>query len=560
MVNFLFKQASRFLLSICLIISVSSMGQTVDLNNIALLDAKRVASLLDTNTTPISYTIRNSSFTFNNEKINWKKLQLIHLSAMSVLQENSNLPMGFNDGSMHPSVGKQNYYNVQLGLQWGRFSIQLAPEKVTAENFQVDGLGNNFDGNANGSPGNFWRRYYEISENVIENPNNPFNKKSDQLFLGQSSLKYHTSYWDFGVSNENLWWGPGINYSLVLTNNAPGFLHYTINTNKPLETFLGTIETQFIGGALQNANLPPSENNNPYAAEWYTPKDSNNRYVTGMIFTLNPKWTKNLFIGLSNMAYMYQKDMSGLEDATAIGNFSKYTQLKKRPALGSVFLRYALPKDHAEVYVEYGRNDRGATPINVFYDSVATGYVGGIRKLFLLPNSRKFGAILLNLEVVQLKLPQANLIWTNTLFAKQSSWYTNSQVRQGYTNEGQILGSYVGPGGSGQTMHLAWVKGFNKIGMGIERLSHNKDFYYYNYFNGLTYPGPNFKYWSDFIYTFYVRFKIANFILSSEIKKTDSYNYLWTKTGLGGLYGPSDTDKSNTQINFSLRYLFTRNN
>ena len=66
----------------------------------------------------------------------------------------------------------------------------------------------------------------------------------------------------------------------------------------------------------------------------------------------------------------------------------KYTQLKKRPALGSVFLRYALPKDHAEVYVEYGRNDRGATPINVFYDSVATGYVGGIRKLFLLPNSR----------------------------------------------------------------------------------------------------------------------------------------------------------------------------
>ena len=167
---------------------------------------------------------------------------------------------------------------------------------------------------------------------------------------------------------------------------------------------------------------------------------------------------------------------------------------------------------------------------------------------------------MLNLEVVQLKLPQANLIWTNTLFAKQSSWYTNSQVRQGYTNEGQILGSYVGPGGSGQTMHLAWVKGFNKIGMGIERLSHNKDFYYYNYFNGLTYPGPNFKYWSDFIYTFYVRFKIANFILSSEIKKTDSYNYLWTKTGLGGLYGPSDTDKSNTQINFSLRYLFTRNN
>ena len=361
-----------------------------------------------------------------------------------------------------------------------------------------------------------------------------------------------------GVSNENLWWGPGVQYSLVLTNNAPGFLHYTIQSRQPIQTAIGSVEAQFIGGSLKNSNLAPSENNNPFAAQWYIPKDTNNRYVTGMIVTLNPKWTKNLFIGISNMAYIYERDMNGLEDATPLTNFTKFTKLKKRPALGAVFLRYTLPKDHAEVYFEYGRNDRGATPINILYDSVATGYVGGIRKLFLLPNSQKYGAISLNIEVVQLKLPQANLIWNTSLLAKQSSWYTNSQVRQGYTNRGQILGSNVGPGGSGQTIHLAWVKGYNKIGIGVDRLSHNKDFYYYNYFNGLTYPGPNFKYWSDFTYTLYARLKFGNFILSSELKKTESYNYLWTKLGSGGLYGPSDTDRFNTQLNVSLRYLFTR--
>ena len=155
-------------------------------------------------------------------------------------------------------------------------------------------------------------------------------------------------------------------------------------------------------------------------------------------------------------------------------------------------------------------------------------------------------------------MPQANLIWDENLLSKQSSWYTNKQVRQGYTNKGQILGSYVGPGGSGQTMHLSWVKGMNKIGLGVERVSHNKDFYYYNYFNGLAYPGPNFKYWSDFIYSFYMRVKVGNFVLSSEIKKAESYNYLWTKTGNGGLYGPSDTDRTNTQLNIALRYLFNR--
>lgn len=534
-------------------------AQEVNLNNIALADVNRTMSLLDTTNSVNSFTIRKSTIEFNANHLSWKKVKIRHLSAFSILQENSNLPLGFNDGVMHPSVGKQNYYNAEIGLQWGRFTLQFAPEKVIAENFAVDGLSKDFDGSLNGNPGNFWRRYYEISENIIENPNRHFTKKSEENFIGQTSLKYHTNYLSVGVSNENLWWGPGIHYSLVLTNNAPGFFHFTVESNKPIKTPIGSIETQFIGGRLTNGFLAPSENDNPYAAQWSIPKDTSSRFITGMVLTLNPKWTKNLFIGISNMAYIYEKDMNGLDYATPLTNFTKFSKNKKRPTLGAVFLRYALPKEHAEIYIEYGRNDRGATPINIFYDSVATGYVGGIRKLFLLPNSNKYGAISLNIEVVQLKMPQANLIWNSSLLSKQSSWYTDGYVRQGYTNKAQILGSYVGPGGSGQTLHLAWVKGYNKIGFGLERLSHNKDFYYYNYFNGLTYPGPNFKYWSDFTYTFYARLKFGNFILSSEVKKTESYNYLWTKTGSGGLYGPSDTDRTNTQFNCSLRYLFTRN-
>ncbi len=556
-----FKYSLQIGIIICLSLVFSQlMSQEIDLHNIAIQEVSRVNALLDTSRQYKSYNIRNSSFDYNATFKHWNQISIRHISALSIIQENDNLPFGINDGSMHPTVGKQNYFNVQIGVQWGRLALQVAPEKLIAENLPVDGLSKNFDGSINGNPGNFWRRYYEISENVIENPNRHFKEKSEEVFIGQSSLKYNFNKWAIGVSNENLWWGPGIHYSLILTNNAPGFLHYTINTQKPIETFLGKIETQLIGGKLKNSNIVPSENDNPYAAQWYIPKDTSERYITGMVFSLEPKWTKNLYIGFSNMAYMYTKNMNGLEDATPLSNFSKYTQLKKRPALGSLFLRYAMPKDHAEVYFEYGRNDRGATPLNIFYDSVATGYVAGVRKLFPISQNANWGAISLNLEIVQLKLPQANLIWNNALVAKQSSWYTNSQVRQGYTNNGQILGSYVGPGGSGQTIHLAWVKGYNKIGMGVERYSHNKDFYYYNYFNGLVYPGPNFKYWSDFIYSFYMRIKIGNFIVSSEIKKGESYNYLWTKSGSGGLYGPSDTDRTNTQFNLSLRYLFIRNN
>jgi hypothetical protein len=92
-------------------------AQQIDLNNIALLDVNRVNALFDTSLNTNSFTIRNSSIQFNPKIKSWKKVFVNHLSAMSVMQENSDLPFGFNDGPMIPSVGKQNYHNFQIGIQ-----------------------------------------------------------------------------------------------------------------------------------------------------------------------------------------------------------------------------------------------------------------------------------------------------------------------------------------------------------------------------------------------------------------------------------------------------------
>jgi hypothetical protein len=258
------------------------------------------------------------------------------------------------------------------------------------------------------------------------------------------------------------------------------------------------------------------------------------------------------------MAYMYKKQMNGLEDITPLTNFSKFTELKKRPALGSVFFRYAMPKDHAEFYLEYGRNDMGATPINIFADSIPTGYIGGVRKLFPIGLNGKNGAIVFNIEVTRLELMNPYQVFNYNLTAKRKSWYTSPQIMQGYTNNGQIIGSYIGPGSNSQIIQLSWINGIKKIGFGIERVSHNKDFYYYNYFKGLKYPGPNFKYWADLIYNISLRWTIGDVIIAADYKSAESYNYMWTKTGTGGLFGPSDTDKKNIQINLSFKYLISR--
>jgi hypothetical protein len=52
--------------------------------------------------------------------------------------------------------------------------------------------------------------------------NGPFNK----AFWGQSSIRLTFGPASIGLSNENIWWGPGIRNSLIMSNNAPGFKHH----------------------------------------------------------------------------------------------------------------------------------------------------------------------------------------------------------------------------------------------------------------------------------------------------------------------------------------------
>ncbi|MFX9097187.1 capsule assembly Wzi family protein, partial [Acinetobacter baumannii] len=47
-----------------------------------------------------------------------------------------------------------------------------------------------------------------------------------------------------------MWWGPGSQNSLLMSNNAPGFLHLTLNTRYPIKTGIGNFEFQFISGKL----------------------------------------------------------------------------------------------------------------------------------------------------------------------------------------------------------------------------------------------------------------------------------------------------------------------
>jgi len=54
-----------------------------------------------------------------------------------------------------------------------------------------------------------------------------------KLLPGQSSIRLNYGAFSLGASTENIWWGPGQYNSLLFSNNAIGFQHLTLNTQKP---------------------------------------------------------------------------------------------------------------------------------------------------------------------------------------------------------------------------------------------------------------------------------------------------------------------------------------
>ena len=112
---------------------------------------------------------------------------------------------------------------------------------------------------------------------------------------------------------------------------------------------------------------------------------------------------------------------------------------RKRDQLLSFFVRLILPKEKAELYGELGRNDHSHDMRDFLLEPEhSRAYIIGFKKIFETGKETE----------LQLMGEFANLKMSSTiLLREQQSWYTHYQVRDGYTNYGQVIGAGIGPGG-----------------------------------------------------------------------------------------------------------------
>ncbi len=471
---------------------------------------------------------------------------------------NDSLAYGYNNESFFPATGWQTRITIGAEFRWWRIRMKLQPEYIFAQNQQQAVISSAFN------DANFFSRYYFMNINVIDLPSRFGTKSISRFFGGQSYLRFENNYWAIGISTENLRWGPGFYNTLIMGNNAPGFLHADIRTTKPIKTKIGLIEAQAILGKLDSSGIEPVENVRQFAQFWpgaYVPKISEtNRGIFAFMFSLQPKWIPGLFIGaaFSNYFYFQKTDSTGKPFPSYL--YSVNQPNKYAASLGSIFFRYKMPEDGAELYAEVGRGDKAANFFNVFGDTVPIAYVAGIRKIFsFIRKPHQF--IELSMEIAHLQLPDPRLIFGQDnpfSIPKTNSWYTNPSIRQGYTHDGQLLGAGIGPGSNSQNISITWHTPKWKLGTHFERVIHNEDFYYYSHISGVIGAGSSSMHWVDLTYGLHGMYRNGPFIFSGRISRVSALNYRWVKAD-GTLYGPSAlSDKMNLHLALSIGYFLKK--
>jgi hypothetical protein len=352
-----------------------------------------------------------------------------------------------------------------------------------------------------------------------------------------------------GISNENLWWGPGKKNSLLMSNNAPGFLHYTINTTRPVKTIIGDFEGQFIIGRLKSSGYAPP------AALHIAPKPDASRNITDFALTYQPKPLPGLYLGFDHTRVKYTKSVV-LERPPAAQYNSNLNIGTDRDKYTSLFARWIMPESRAEAYFQYGFTKytyelpgKQAEDPAIPGSNYLSAYIAGFSKLISLPRaSDEF--ISIGAEFTEMGNKNLDNLYPVAV------WYGNFQVADGYTNNGQILGAAVGPGGNMQTINVDWVKGFKRIGFQVDRLVHNNDMFY----TMKPYTADLRRHWVDLNLGANFDWDYKQFVLNAKFVYTNSLNYQWTFDRDPKIYKDffdwKKYDNKNISIKLGLMYQF----
>ncbi len=445
------------------------------------------------------------------------------------------------------SRGAQTLMTAGIYSEIGPLSIQVKPEFVYAQNRDYNGF-------AESHSDITWARRY-VWFNRTDTPERYGLDPYQKLVPGQSSVRLNKWGLSLGLSTENIWWGPSMRNSIMMSNNAQGFEHITFNTTRPIKSPIGNFEWQIVTGRLEGSGFnPPDTSRTDRGRLLYVPKNNDTRFFQGYSLSYSPKWIPGLSVGATRWVQMYSQFANATKDYfPAFSNLfrdndnnSGGRDEQERDQAAGVFMRWLWLDAKAEIYLEFHRNDASGNFRDLILNSDHTRATTiGVHKLFDTKDKDAF---------IQFKWEWTQMEQTGgRLLRNGLSWYIHSRVRHGYTNNGEVLGASIGPGSNAHYISMAWTKGKKRIGGAFERLAHNNDFLYFAFEDQSDFR----RYWVDFNIHAFADWEFEKFLLTANISYNRSLNYQWELFHIPftSPYLVPGTDVGNLHLDFKLAYL-----
>jgi hypothetical protein len=564
------QKLSLIIFFTCLI----SSSQTINLNESFLTDYLRTSQLQGKFQSDVSFSLKpldigKNGIEINKEIFDTEKYAPTLLSFLKGkgkikilpvdynIEFNSHHPYNRNNGSMGPNRGYQHILSGGIFTEIGPLSVQLKPEYLYSENKDFEGFGEG----PNGHYPSIWAERY-LLWNRIDMPERFGEKSINKTLIGQTSIRLNFKGLSLGVSNENIWWGPSIRNSIMMSNHARGFKHITFNTTKPLKTIIGNFEWQVVSGRLESSGYLPAGSEMQYAGtNLYVPKINQQgsredwRYLQGYSITYSPKWIPGLSLGFIRWVQMYAALVEGkywwLEGNPTWfpafqnlfrknDNYENYEAQTNQAA--GVFLRWLWKDSKAEFYVDYNHNDSKQNIRDLLLDSDHSRAVTvGLQKVFKINNDD----FLFSWEWTQMEQTASRLL------RNAGSWYEHGWTFDGYTNEGEVLGAGIGPGSNSHYFALNRIKDKEKLGIALEIIDQDNDFYHAAFASA---SDPR-RYWKDFNLHLNFSKKYKNLWLSSNLMYSRSLNYQWDLDDTATEYYHPGNDVNNFHMSLKLAYL-----
>jgi hypothetical protein len=387
---------------------------------------------------------------------------------------NTAIPNGANDGVLWAGRGLSTVLTAGAIVKVGPVTLDVAPSYTWSRN--ADFKAGVLRGTVLPTASPFADVWTSSRQDRPQRFGNAAVSRGD---AGQSSLTVALGGVAVAASSANMWWGPGIDNSLLMSNNAPGFPHVTAGTERPRSIGIGRIEAQWTVGTLQQS------------AFWRTAADTmpTGRWINALTFVFEPKGAPGLYLGATRlfMAYRRYNPISVSELLSVFEPIEKKdlitpgnpTGNDTRDQMLTGFARLVLPASGFELYGEYGRNDHDLNlrEVNLEPDH-SRAYVLGAQKLW----PARTGFVVVHGEIGTLGKTKTSLIRSSP------SWYTHHIIQQGYTQRGQTIGAAMGTGSNSQSFTADWWHPGGKAGFVIQRMRENDDAFFTAYNTpGLSY-------------------------------------------------------------------------